>query len=164
MTSYKPGREYNPRWFIECGVKPLRQTCRQLEFEGREFKTAPKVLDLRTDFEQKDLEWLMRTGRLATVTTIELNVADTQSIVFRKFMGAAHEVFVSVFKDDWNTWDFRDGIVALLDKYRVKLYPNMQVAKIHGFPVPARSGRPGFRYKVELRDWLKQPLLKVVYL
>jgi hypothetical protein len=144
MTSYKPGREYNPRWFIECGVKPLRQTCRQLEFEGREFKTAPKVLDLRTDFEQKDLEWLMRTGRLATVTTIELNVADTQSIVFRKFI--------------------RDGIVALLDKYRVKLYPNMQVAKIHGFPVPARSGRPGFRYKVELRDWLKQPLLKVVYL
>jgi hypothetical protein len=119
---------------------------------------------LRTDFEQKDLEWLMRTGRLAAVTTIELNVADTRSIVFRNFMGAAHEVFVSVFKDDWNTWNFQDGIGALLDKYRIKLYPNLQVAWVHGLPVGVRPGRQGLKYEEALRDLLKQPLLKVVYL
>lgn len=163
MTSYKPGREYNPRWSIECGVKPLRQTCRQLEFEGREYKSAPKILDLRTDFEQKDLEWLMRTGRLATITTIELSVATPQPIVFRKFMGAAHEVFVSVFEDDWNNWDFRDGMGALSDMYRANFYPNIQVAWIHGFTMPIDSA-PGFRYMLALRDWLRQPLLKVVYL
>lgn len=163
MTSYKPGREYNPRWSIECGVKALRQSCRQLEAEGREFKSAPTVLDLRTDFEQKDLEWLIRTGLLATITTIELSVTIPHSVFFPKWMGAAHEVFVSLYEDEWNTWDFRDGVNALMNKYRARLYPNIQAAWIHGFPEPIRTV-PGSSYTMALKQWLQQPLLEVTYM
>ena len=155
------GREYNPRWIIQCGVKPLRQTCRQLEFECREFKSAPKILDLRPKFEQKDLEWLIRTGRLATVTTLELSITMSSSIFFSKFFQAAFYVYMTRFEKEW--FSVRgEGTDSLLVRCRTRIYPNLEVALIHG---SSRANRwPSYRSMLELKIWLQRPLLEVIYL
>lgn len=154
------GREYNPRWIIQCGVKPLRQTCRQLEFECREFKSAPKILDLRPKFEQKDLEWLIRTGRLATVTTLELSVTMSSSIFFSKFIDAAYKVYKTRFEDEWLIFR-REGMDSLLVRCLTRIFPNLEVAWIH---VPPRVNRwPGHRHMLDFKEWLQQPHLVICW-
>jgi hypothetical protein len=124
MTSYKPEREYKPRWFIACGVKPLRQSYQQFESEARDFKSAPKILDLRTDFESKYLAWLMRTDRLAAITTIELSSTNFWLQLYPRFFDAA--LYASNVHATGSRWRPFPTLDVLFEQWRVNFYPNIQ--------------------------------------